>query len=55
MLVSEGLIADQSFPGATVPGPQYRITVAGEDLLDRVRDVVTDDTGSMNPGGELSP
>lgn len=38
VLVSEGLIANQTIQNPMVPGMQFRITAAGEDLVARVED-----------------
>lgn len=41
VLISEGLIANQTMKNPMVPGMQFRITQAGEDLFARVEDAST--------------
>ena len=43
VLVSEGLIANQTIQNPLVPGTQFRITQAGEELFARVEDASTPD------------
>jgi hypothetical protein len=43
VLVSEGLIANQTIQNPMMPGTQFRITQAGEDLFARVEDASTAD------------